>query len=181
MDAKKLGRIGRIGHRIHGDRTARVRGIGWETLYVAINDATRLTYAEVRAEAQETGDGAAAFLARALAWFAARGIRVERVMTDNGGGFRSRCVRALLGRHTIRHLRTRPYTPRTNGKAERVIQMLLASGPTRTPTRAPGCARGPCGRTCATTTSSGGAARSATPPQRLSYVCSVNNVLSNDS
>ena len=125
VDAKKLGRIGRVGHRVHGDRRARVRGIGWETLYVAIDDATRLTYAEVRPEAQETGAGAAAFLAHALAWFAGRDIRVERVMTDNGSGFCARPVRALLGRHGIRHVRTRPYTPRTNGKAERVIQTLL--------------------------------------------------------
>ena len=125
VDAKRLGRIGCVGHRIHGDRTRRVRRIGWETLYVAIDDATRLTYGEVRPEAHETGDGAAAFLARACAWFAARGIRVERVMTDNGKGFCSRHVRALLDRHGIRHVRTRPYTPRTNGKAERMIQTLL--------------------------------------------------------
>jgi transposase InsO family protein len=125
VDGKRLGRIGRVGHRIHGDRTTRVRGIGWETLYVAIDDATRLTYARVRPEPHETGAGAAAFLAQACAWFATRGVRIERVMTDNGQGFCSRHVRALLSRHGIRHLRTRPYTPRTNGKAERVIQTLL--------------------------------------------------------
>lgn len=125
VDAKKLARIGHIGHRIHGDRSKRLGGIGWETLYVAIDDATRLTYAEVRPEARETGAGAVAFLAHALAWFAERSVRIERLMTDNGSGFCNRQVRALLARHAIRHLRTRPYTPRTNGKAERVIQTLL--------------------------------------------------------
>jgi transposase InsO family protein len=123
VDTKKLGRIGRIGHRIHGDHQIRARGIGWEVLYAAIDDATRVAYSEVLGD--ETGGTAAGFLARALAWYAARGIRVESVMTDNGSPFVSHAWRAALQAAGLRHLRTRPYTPRTNGKVERFIQTLL--------------------------------------------------------
>ena len=124
LDVKKLGRIGRVGHRIHGDRTTRVRGIGWEFLHVALDDHTRLIYAELLPD--ERQDTAAAFLARAGAWFGALGIAVvERVMTDNGGCYRSHVFARAVQALGARHLRTRPYTPRTNGKAERVIQTLL--------------------------------------------------------
>lgn len=123
VDTKKLGRIGRVGHRIHGDYQRRARGVGWEVLYAAIDDASRVAYSEVLGD--ELGTTAAGFLTRALAWYAARGVRVERVMTDNGSPFVSRAVRGLLHRAAIRHLRTRPYTPRTNGKVERFIQTLL--------------------------------------------------------
>lgn len=123
LDTKKLARIGRIGHRIHGDRTTRVRGIGWEITYAAVDDATRVAYSEVLGD--ERGETAAAFLQRLAAWAAGRGIRIERVMTDNGGAFRSRHFRATLGALGIRQLCTRPYTPRTNGKVERFIQTLL--------------------------------------------------------
>jgi transposase InsO family protein len=124
LDIKKLGKIGRVGHRIHGDRRARVRGIGWEAVHVAIDDCTRLAYAEVLAD--ETKEITAGFLTRALRYFAARGIRVTRVMTDNGSAYRSHVFAAVLAAHAVRHLRTRPYTPRTNGKAERFIRTLLA-------------------------------------------------------
>jgi transposase InsO family protein len=123
VDTKKLGRFWRPGHRIRGARPHRSRGAGWEVLYVAIDDATRLLYAEVLAD--ELGTTAAGFFQRARAWFATHGIVVERWMTDNGSPFVSRRVRALLASWHARHLRTRPYTPRTNGKAERVIQTLL--------------------------------------------------------
>jgi len=123
VDTKKLGRIGRIGHRIHGDHGIRARGIGWEVLYAAIDDATRVAYSEVLGD--ETGATAAGFLARALAWYAARGIRLESVMTDNGSPFVSLAWRGALQAAGLRHLRTRPYTPRTNGKVERFIQTLL--------------------------------------------------------
>lgn len=123
VDTKKLGRFWRPGHRIPGHRHHRNRGAGWEVLYVAIDDATRLLYAEVLAD--ETGGTAAGFFQRAQAWFATHGILVERWMTDNGSPFVSRRVRTLLASWHARHLRTRPYTPRTNGKAERVIQTLL--------------------------------------------------------
>lgn len=125
LDIKTLGKIGgRVGHRIHGDRTTRVRGAGWESVHVAIDDCTRLGYAEVLPdEGQHTTVG---FLVRALHYFARRGIQITRVMTDNGAAYRSRLFAATLVAAEIRHLRTRPYTPRTNGKAERFIRTLLA-------------------------------------------------------
>ena len=124
LDIKKLGKIGRVGHRIHGDRRRHSRGIGWEAVHVAIDDCTRLAYAEVLAD--ETKEITAGFLTRALRYFARRGIHVTRVMTDNGSAYRSHVFAAVLADHQVRHLRTRPYTPRTNGKAERFIRTLLA-------------------------------------------------------
>ena len=124
LDIKKLGRIGGVGHRIHGDRTRRSRGLGWEAVHVAIDDCTRLGYAEVLAD--ETQETTAGFLQRALRYFGRRGIHIGRVMTDNGSASRSRVFAAVLAHHQLRHLRTRPYTPRTNGKAERFIRTLLA-------------------------------------------------------
>ena len=123
LDVKKLGKIGRIGHRIHGDRTRRVRGIGWEYVHVAIDDCTRVPYAETLAD--ETGPTTAGFLERALAFYRTRGIRVRRLLTDNGGNYRSRDLLAVVRRYRLTHRRTRPYTPRTNGKAERFIRTLL--------------------------------------------------------
>ena len=124
LDVKKLGRIsGFYGHRITGDRSRRRRGAGWDFVHIAIDDASRLAYAEVLAN--EQGDVSAAFLTRALAWFARHAIRVRRVMTDNGSGYVSSCFRLACARHRLHHLRTRPYRPCTNGKAERFIQTLL--------------------------------------------------------
>jgi transposase InsO family protein len=123
IDVKKLGRIGRPGHRVNGDRTTRTRGIGWEFVHVAVDDATRLAYVEVLAD--EKAVTAAGFLRRALAFFRRFGIRVERVLTDNGPCYRA-LVHALACKSLgIRHLRTRPYRPRTNGKAERFIRTLI--------------------------------------------------------
>jgi transposase InsO family protein/transposase-like protein len=123
IDVKKLGRIGRPGHRVHGDRRLRVRGIGWEFVHVAVDDATRLAYVEVLAD--EKGATAAGFLRRAVVFFRRYGIRVERVLTDNGSCYRA-VVHALVCRALgIKHLRTRPYRPRTNGKAERFIRTLI--------------------------------------------------------
>ncbi|MEZ4584771.1 MAG: IS481 family transposase [Gemmatimonadales bacterium] len=124
LDIKKLGRIGRIGHRIHGDRRTRMRGIGWEYLHIAIDDATRVAYGALFPD--ETAASTAAFLQAAVTWFAAQGIRWRALMTDNGGGYRSRRFQALRRQLRIRHLWTRPYTPRTNGKAERFIRTCLA-------------------------------------------------------
>lgn len=123
IDIKKLGKIGRPGHRVHGDRRARARGVGWEFVHVCIDDTTRLAYVEVLTD--ERASTCVAFLRRAVAHFTALGIRVQRVMTDNGNGYRS-LVHALACRTLgLRHLRTRPYRPRTNGKAERFIRTLL--------------------------------------------------------
>jgi transposase InsO family protein len=123
LDVKKLGRIGRIGHRITGDRRTRMRGIGWEFVHVAIDDASRLAYVEVLGD--EGGATTTKFLWRALAWFRRHGIRVRRLLTDNGNGYVSRRFARLSRSAGLSHRRTRPYTPRTNGKAERFIQTLL--------------------------------------------------------
>lgn len=125
IDTKKLGRIDGIGHRITGDRRGhRARGVGWEHLHVAVDDASRLAYTEILPA--DTGEVCAGFLARAAAWFARLGIRVERVMTDNAFAYvNSRAYREALKALGARHLTTRPYRPRTNGKAERFIQTAL--------------------------------------------------------
>lgn len=125
LDTKKLGRIGvGPGHRATGVRTGRNRGIGWEVLHVAIDAATRLVYAELLAD--EKGRTTARFLVRALRWFRARGIRVVRLLTDNGSPYRSRVFGRARGWLGLRHSRTRPYRPQTNGKAERWIRTVLS-------------------------------------------------------
>ena len=123
LDIKKLGRIGHVGHRITGDRHGQARGIGWEFVHVCVDDCSRATYAEVLPD--ERGATAAAFLRRAAAWFRRRGVRVQRVLTDNGTGYRSRVFAAACRAARLVHRRTRPYTPRTNGKAERFIRTML--------------------------------------------------------
>jgi transposase InsO family protein len=123
LDIKTLGRIGRPSHRVTGNRRDRVVGIGWEHLHVAIDDASRLAYTELLPSLGR--EDATGFLTRAVAWFGRLGISVERVMTDNGSAYRSKLFAAALTQAGIRHVRTRPYTPRTNGKAERFIQTSL--------------------------------------------------------
>jgi transposase InsO family protein len=125
LDTKKLGRIDGIGHRITGHRSGMVRnrGIGWDHLHVAVDDASRLAYTELLADDRK--ESAMAFLRRALGFFSAHGVTVERIMTDNGNAYRSRDFAAAIRAAGRRHLRTRPYTPRTNGKAERFIQSSL--------------------------------------------------------
>lgn len=123
IDTKKLGRIDGIGHRITGDRRGQRKGIGWDLVHVCVDDASRLAYTEVLPD--EKKQSACAFLTRALAFFAAHGVTVERVMTDNGSAYRSHDFRNLCAAGGLRHIRTRPYTPRTNGKAERFIQTSL--------------------------------------------------------
>ena len=122
IDVKKLGRIEGVGHRITGDRRHRPRA-GWEFAHVCIDDASRLTYVEVlSSERKRTAIG---FLHRAVRWFAKCGVVVRRLLTDNGNAYRSHLFAATCRRLRIKHLRTKPYTPRTNGKAERMIQTLL--------------------------------------------------------
>jgi transposase InsO family protein len=125
IDVKKLGRIDRPGHRVTGDRSdRRDQGKkGWEYVHVAVDDYSRLAYAEVLTDERATT--AAGFLRRALAFYRRHGVVVERVLTDNGSCYRG-VVHALACRQLgIRHLRTRPYRPQTNGKAERFIRTLL--------------------------------------------------------
>ena len=126
VDTKKLGRFYRPGHRVTGNRAvAGVRGNnGWEFLHVAIDDRTRLAYAELLAD--EKGPTAAGFLRRVAAFFSRHGIRrIEQVMSDNGSPYISAHFRDAVGALNADHLRTRPRTPRTNGKAERLIQTML--------------------------------------------------------
>jgi transposase InsO family protein len=131
LDVKPLARIAGIGHRIHGDRRARVEGIGWEYAHVAIDDHSRVAYVEVLPD--QTGATTAGFLQRTVAWFARRGVRITRVLTDNGGNYRSRRFLAVAARRAVRLKRARPYRPQTNGKAERFIQTLLREWAYRRP------------------------------------------------
>jgi transposase InsO family protein len=122
VDVKKLGRFRRPGHRARGRGHGDSAGVGWEFVYVCIDDASRLAYVEVLAnERKETAVG---FLDRAVDWYARQGVSTRRVMTDNGSPFVSRAFAERCQDRQIRHLRTRPYRPRTNGKAERFIQTL---------------------------------------------------------
>jgi transposase InsO family protein len=125
IDIKKLGRFKRIGHRITGDRTGQsnARGVGWEFVHVAIDDASRIAFSRVMKS--ERKGCAVAFLKAAIAYYASLGITVERVMTDNGSCYKAFAFRRACKRLGLRHIRTKPYTPRTNGKAERFIQTAL--------------------------------------------------------
>lgn len=124
LDIKKLGRFHRPGHRVTGDRSQESRGAGWEYVHVAVDDASRLSYAAVKPdERQETAE---AFLREALAYFRRHGIyHVHRVLTDNGACYRSSRFRQACRNRGITHRFTRPYSPQTNGKAERFIQTAL--------------------------------------------------------
>ena len=122
IDAKKFARIQTIGHRIHGDRSRRDRGAGWEWTFVAVDDCSRLACAEVWPK--EDGPSATAFLRHVIARFQGLGIQIERILTDNARCYRSQAFTAVCREHGIRQGFTRPYTPRTNGKAERFIQTL---------------------------------------------------------
>jgi transposase InsO family protein len=123
LDVKKLGRIsGYYGHRITGDKRRQRKGAGWDYVHIAIDDASRIAYAEVLRD--ETGATSTAFLRRAQAWFKTLGIRVRRILTDNGSGYIARRFAQELEQLRVVHKRTRPFRPRTNGKAERFIQTL---------------------------------------------------------
>jgi len=124
IDVKKLGRFNAPCHRATGRGShQRSRNAGWDYCHVAIDDTSRLAYVEILPD--ETGATCVAFLRRAIAFYARFGVNVERVMTDNGTGYRSKIHSAAAAELNVRHIRTRPYRPRTNGKAERFIQTLL--------------------------------------------------------
>jgi transposase InsO family protein len=135
IDIKKLGRIDGIGHRITGDRHGQSgkRGTGWEFLHVAIDDASRLAFTAMMPD--EKKESAVAFLDAAMAWFKAHGVTVQRVMTDNGSAYRSTPFAKAIAAYGLQHKRTRPYTPRTNGKAERFIQTSIREWAYATPFR----------------------------------------------
>jgi hypothetical protein len=124
MDVKKLGRFEAPGHALTADRTSRSRGVGWEYVHSIVDDCSRLAYAEIHPD--ECAETATGFTERALDWFLEQGIVAERLMTDNHFSYtRSHSFRRLLWRRQIRHIRIRPYTPRTNGKVERFHQTLM--------------------------------------------------------
>jgi len=125
IDIKKLGRFEKPGHRVTHDRQGQSnsRGVGWEYLHLAIDDHSRIAYSEIFPD--EKRASCLAFLFNALRYFRSLGVPVHRVMTDNGTGFRSFRYAKALRLLKIRHLRTKPYTPKTNGKAERFVQTSL--------------------------------------------------------
>lgn len=125
IDIKKLGRFERVGHRITGDRhkQSNSRGIGWEFVHVCIDDASRIAFSQILPD--EKKESAVAFLQAAVAYYQSLGIAVTRVMTDNGSCYKSFAFRDACKALGLRHIRTRPYTPKTNGKAERFIQTTL--------------------------------------------------------
>ena len=129
LDIKKLGRIDGVGHRITGDRAgqssrrARGEGLGWEFAHVAIDDASRIAFVQMKPD--EKAVSAVAFLKDAVAYYESLGVTVSRVMTDNGSCYKAFDFRDACGKLSLRHVRTRPYTPKTNGKAERFIQTAL--------------------------------------------------------
>jgi transposase InsO family protein len=126
LDIKKLGKIGSVGHRIVGRRTGVVNrhlGIGWEFVHVCIDDASRIAFSRVMTDERKAS--AVAFLKAAVAYYASLGVKIERVMTDNGSCYRSRAFGRACKQLGLRHIFTKPYTPKTNGKAERFIQTSL--------------------------------------------------------
>ena len=125
IDIKKLGRFNTVGHRITGDRTGQSnsRGVGWEFVHVSIDDHSRLGFADIMPDEKKAS--AVNFLEAAVAWYAGLGITVERLMTDNGSCDKSFAFRDACKRLGLKHIRTKPYTPKTNGKAERFIQSSL--------------------------------------------------------
>ena len=161
MDTKKLGRFEQPGHAVTGDRARRSRRVGWEHVHSIIDDCSRLAYSEIHDD--ETAVTVTAFTERALDWFLDHGVVAERLMTDNAFAYiHNRSLRELLARRAIRHLRTRPYTPRTNGKVGATSRRSSASGRTRSSTP-PATRVGPhCHTGCATTTSGAPTAPSAT-------------------
>src|SRR5579862_2919220 len=125
INIKKLGKFNQIGHRITGDRSGQSnsRGVGWEYVHVCIDDHSRIGFVDIMPDQKKRS--AVAFLKAAVAYYAGLGVKVERVMTDNGSCYRSFAFRRACTRLGLRHIRTRPYTPKTNGKVERFIQTSL--------------------------------------------------------
>jgi transposase InsO family protein len=124
IDIKKLGRFDKVGHRITGrGRQGVSRGIGWEFVHVCIDDASRVAFSQVLID--EKKESAVAFLKAAVAYYASLGVTVRRVMTDNGSCYRSKAFAKTCAKLGLKHIFTRPYTPKTNGKAERFVQTTL--------------------------------------------------------
>jgi len=125
IDIKKLGRFEKPGHRVTGERIGQSnsRGVGWEFVHVCIDDHSRVAFSQIHPD--ETAQSAVPHLKAAVAYYASLGVTVSRVMTDNGSCYRSHAFRDACAELGLRHIRTKPYTPKTNGKAERFIQTSL--------------------------------------------------------
>jgi len=125
IDIKKLGRFDRVGHRITGDRVGQSnsRGVGWEFVHICIDDHSRVAFSEIKPD--EKADSAVPFLKAAVAYYKSLGVTVSRVMTDNGSCYKAFAFRDACRDLGIKHIRTKPYTPKTNGKAERFIQTAI--------------------------------------------------------
>lgn len=123
LDVKKLARFNKIGHRMTGNRKGKNRGLGYECVHVCVDDHSRIAYVEVLPD--EKKYTAIGFLLRAIRWFRKKGISIKRVMTDNGSCYRSGAFARACKHLGARHIRTKPYTPQTNGKAERFIQTMI--------------------------------------------------------
>ena len=125
LDIKKLGRFERAGHRITGDRTGQSnsRGVGWEYVHVCIDDASRVAFTDIYPD--EKAASSVPFLKAAVTYYKSLGVTVKRVMTDNGPCYTSGAFKAACKDLKLKHIRTKPYTPRTNGKAERFIQTTI--------------------------------------------------------
>ena len=123
IDIKKLNRFWKAGHRVTGNRRSKCVGAGWEYVHVAIDDHSRLAYAEILSD--EKARTSAAFLIRAVRFFKQHNIKIQRIMTDNGVGYVAKYYAKIMRMLRLKHIRTKPYTPKTNGKAERFIQTLL--------------------------------------------------------
>lgn len=124
IDIKKLGRFNQVGHRITGDpQKGKSRGAGWEFVHVCVDDASRIAFSQILPD--EKKESAIAFLKAAVAYYASLGVTIARVMTDNGSCYRSKAFTKACRDLGLKHVRTRPYTPKTNGKAERFIQTAL--------------------------------------------------------
>jgi len=123
LDIKKLGRFSAPGHRVHGDQSRRTRGVGWDYVHVAVDDHSRLAFSAIHAD--ERGASVTDFLRSSVAYYARLGIAIRRVLTDNGPAYHSLVFARACRDLGLQHRFTRPYTPRTNGKAERFIQTAL--------------------------------------------------------
>ena len=151
LDTKKLGCFDKPGHRVTGDRTKNTPRAGWQALHVAIDDHSRVGFSLMLADEKATS--ACSFVLDALRYYKALGVRVERVMTDNGSAYKSRRFAKLLRRLAIKHIRTRPYTPRTNARPNASSRLCCASGPMPSSIQAHNIAPTSYSPECTTTTS----------------------------
>ena len=173
LDVSEYVRFKRPGHRVPGDRRSQDQvPDGVDHVHAIVDDHTRLAYAEIHSDART--ETAAAFLERALAFYTAHGISAQRLMTDNAWAYtRGRAFRELLATRGIRHLTTKPYRPRTNGKVERFHQTMAREWHTASSTAHTANAHRPCHTGSTTTTAAGHTAHSEADPRSAAFTTSV--------